>query len=143
MFVSMIILHYIPGGCTAGQVPLEFAMESYLKNQKMSLLENDEEFEVLATGSRVKHKEDRESKKLVENDVMIEMSHLRSKKHLKDNNDGLLADSMVDEESFMVRPRADSYSSGYTVPEEEVSPKRSKRRNHHADVSSSDDDMAI
>ena len=48
MFIAMLILHFIPGGKTAGQVPLRLALESLMKEEKMQGVDNEHEMEVLA-----------------------------------------------------------------------------------------------
>ena len=35
VFIAMIVLHFIPGGRTAGQVPLRLALEDMMKEEKM------------------------------------------------------------------------------------------------------------
>ena len=48
LFVVMIVLNFIPGGRTAGQVPLRFAMENLAKEAKLESLDNEREMEEFA-----------------------------------------------------------------------------------------------
>lgn len=60
MFIAMLILHFIPGGKTAGQVPLRLALESLMKEEKMQGVDNEHEMEVLARTqhTEVEHKKE-------------------------------------------------------------------------------------
>ena len=44
----MTILNFIPGGRTAGQIPLRFALENMAKETKMGFVDNEIEMEVIA-----------------------------------------------------------------------------------------------
>ena len=132
--ISMVILHFIPGGRTAGQIPLDFALESYFKDQKMAALENEQEMDVLATGGVVSH--EREGKKEAENDVMIEMATVESMKKMEDNEDVHLQEEMVDMGAFVVRPRLDDFTRTKSY-------NRGNDSTKSDDETSSEDDMAI
>ena len=93
----MLILHFLPGGKTAGQVPLEFAIEHYFKDQKLGTLENEYELEALA----------RDRKKGDDNDV--ELAIMKSKKEENeidyDANEVDLLRETIDEGAFFIQPR--------------------------------------
>ena len=114
VFISMLILHFIPGGRTAGQVPLKFALESMVKNQKMEGVDNEHEEEVIARGGEKKEREKGEDdKKGGENDhdVMIEMVCMESKEKGAENGDErwmMEDDHGVDMDAFVVPPRFNS-----------------------------------
>lgn len=44
----MVILNFIPGGKTAGQVPLRFALENLAKETKMECIDNEMEMDAIA-----------------------------------------------------------------------------------------------
>ena len=110
----MLILHFIPGGRTAGQVPLEFALESMVKNQKLEGVDNEHEEEVIARGGEKKEREKGEEEKKGdgnENDVMIEMVCMESKEKGAENGDErwmMEDDHGVDMDAFIVPPRFNS-----------------------------------
>ena len=92
----MLILHFLPGGKTAGQVPLEYALENYFKDQKLGTMENEYELEALAR-----------DRKGDDNDV--EMDVLKAKKEEEDN-EGKTADLFaigLEEDLFMFPQRFD------------------------------------
>lgn len=117
MFIAMLILHFIPGGKTAGQVPLRLALESLMKEEKMQGVDNEHEMEVLARtrDMEVEHKKE-------ENDSVLEVAvDTKEKEHL-DNADDQYLMSMeedgLDENGFVMQPRvniitlADRLNSG-------------------------------
>ena len=109
VFVAMTVLHFIPGGSTAGQVPLRLALEDMMKEEKMKGVDNEYEMEVLASAGRV----DADRRKKGENDVPLETMPFESnKKENVDNADERylmsLGDEGVDENAFTVPPRFDS-----------------------------------
>lgn len=149
MFISMTILHFIPGGKTAGQVPLEYALENYMKDQKMAGVDNEHELEELGRSG-----EDRDrsssSKKDTENDVVIEMAVLESKKKYDENDDTMFMEQEVlDDDAFLVPPRFDSFSRSSnrtlrsTLSDGEHKPDGKHISETKVDNQSSDEDMAI
>lgn len=113
----MLILHFIPGGKTAGQVPLRLALESLMKEEKMQGVDNEHEMEVLA---RTQHTEVEHKKG--ENDSALDVAVDTKKKEHLDNADDRYLMSMeedgLDENGFVMQPRvniitlADRLNSG-------------------------------
>ena len=113
----MLILHFIPGGKTAGQVPLCLALESLMKEEKMRGVDNEHEMEVLA---RTRHTEVENKKG--ENDSALEVGVESKKKEHLDNADDRYLMSVeedgLDENGFVMQPRvnfitlADRLNSG-------------------------------
>lgn len=113
VFISMLILHFIPGGRTAGQVPLDLALESLVKAQKLEGVDNEHEEEVIARGGEKKKAEKEDEKKDEQNDhdVMIEMVCMESKEKGVENGDErwmMEDDHGVDMDAFVVPPRFNS-----------------------------------
>lgn len=111
VFISMVILHFIPGGRTAGQVPLAFALESLVKNQKMEGVDNEHEEEVIARGGEKKEEEEEKKGDQNDHDVMIEMVCMESKEKEMENGDErwmMEDDHGVDMDAFVVPPRFNS-----------------------------------
>ena len=100
----MLILHFIPGGRTAGQVPLRLALESLMKEEKMHDVDNEHEMEVLAS---TQHTET-ETKK-GENDSALDVAVESKKKEHLDNADDRYLMSIeedgLDENGFVVQPQ--------------------------------------
>lgn len=117
MFIAMLILHFIPGGKTAGQVPLRLALESLMKEEKMQGVDNEHEMEVLA---RTRDTEVENKKE--ENDSALDVAVDTKKKEHLDNADDRYLMSMeedgLDENGFVMQPRvniitlADRLNSG-------------------------------
>ena len=113
----MLILHFIPGGKTAGQVPLRLALEGLMKEEKMQGVDNEHEMEVLA---RTQHTEVEHKKE--ENDSALDVAVDTKKKEHLDNADDRYLMSMeedgLDENGFVMQPRvniitlADRLNSG-------------------------------
>ena len=92
MFIAMLILHFIPGGKTAGQVPLRLALESLMKEEKMQGVDNEHEMEVLA---RTQHTEVEHKKG--ENDSALDVAVDTKKKEHLDNADDRYLMSMEED----------------------------------------------
>ncbi|KAK8826754.1 hypothetical protein WA556_004343 [Blastocystis sp. ATCC 50177/Nand II] len=117
VFIAMLILHFIPGGKTAGQVPLRLALESLMKEEKMQGVDNEHEMEVLA---RTQHTEVEHKKE--ENDSALDVAVDTKKKEHLDNADDRYLMSMeedgLDENGLVMQPRvniitlADRLNSG-------------------------------
>lgn len=164
VFIAMIVLHFIPGGRTAGQVPLRLALEDMMKEEKMRGVDNEYEMDVLASAGHV----DADKQKKGENDASLETMPFESKK--KENLDNAderylmsLGDEGVDENAFMVPPRFDSIAltrrmtstssvtstaSRGTQQEHAEPDARSQKENEHAihlseNSEEEDDDIAI
>ena len=88
----MLILHFIPGGKTAGQVPLRLALESLMKEEKMQGVDNEHEMEVLA---RTQHTEVEHKKG--ENDSALDVAVDTKKKEHLDNADDRYLMSMEED----------------------------------------------
>ena len=70
----MMVLHFIPGGKTAGQVPLRYALENLAKETKMEGVDNENELEELGrSGERISDKKPSDN----DHDVMIEMTTVK------------------------------------------------------------------
>jgi hypothetical protein len=98
LFVVMIVLNFIPGGRTAGQVPLRFAMENLAKEAKLESLDNEREMEELARSDCKK------GDKPEENDAGIEMTII-TKDGENDARIEMETHAGVQEEDFFVPPR--------------------------------------
>lgn len=98
LFVVMIVLNFIPGGRTAGQVPLRFAMENLAKEAKLESLDNEREMEELARSDRKK------GDKPEENDAGIEMTII-TKDGENDARIEMETHAGVQEDNFFVPPR--------------------------------------
>ena len=67
-------MHFLPGGKTAGQVPLRYVLEDLAENAKIAILDNEYELDELA----------RDSKSSIfitpfkNNDITVEMSELQT-----------------------------------------------------------------
>ena len=92
MFTAMLILHFIPGGKTAGQVPLRLALEGMMKEEKMQGVDNEHEMEVLA---RTQHTEVEHKKG--ENDSALDVAVDTKKKEHLDNADDRYLMSMEED----------------------------------------------
>ena len=88
----MLILHFIPGGKTAGQVPLRLALEGMMKEEKMQGVDNEHEMEVLA---RTQHTEVEHNKE--ENDSALDVAVDTKKKEHLDNADDRYLMSMEED----------------------------------------------
>lgn len=148
VFISMIILHFIPGGKTAGQVPLEFALESYVKDRKMEGVDNEHEMEELTRDES--NKLTSEAKKKFDNDVTIEMANLDRMKKSVDNDAPILLDhERVDDDAFLVPPRFDSFSRSSSrtissiISDTEKEKKEDESPEAKSDHSGDEEDMAI
>lgn len=152
----MLILHFIPGGKTAGQVPLEFALENYMKDSKMAGVDNEHELEELAkSGDNKKDYSSSSDKKGYDNEIMIEMINLEAKKKSKENDEGVFLEheNVVDEDAFIVPPRFDSFSRSSsrtltsTISDIEKEPDHSKplqeSKEEEEEHSSGEEDIAI
>ena len=149
VFICMVVLHFIPGGRTAGQVPLAFALESMVKDQKMAGVDNEHENEAIARGGV--EQSDMRDKKSDENDhdVMIEMVCMESKEKDVENGDEHWAmddDQSVDMDSFVVPPRFDSVDNVVLQTNDNTTQERqeidSPSAPHHFDEER-DEDLAI
>lgn len=100
LFVVMIVLNFIPGGRTAGQVPLRFAMENLAKEAKLESLDNEREMEELARSDRRKGEKPEEN----DNDAGIEMTII-TKDGENDARIEMEPHSGVQEDDFFVPPR--------------------------------------
>ena len=84
-------------------MPLEFALESMVKNQKLEGVDNEHEEEVIARGGEKKEREKGEEEKKGdgnENDVMIEMVCMESKEKGAENGGGVgLEGGVLEEEA--------------------------------------------
>ncbi|KAK8825356.1 hypothetical protein WA538_003053 [Blastocystis sp. DL] len=98
LFVVMIVLNFIPGGRTAGQVPLRFAMENLAKEAKLESLDNEREMEELARSDCKK------GDKPEENDAGIEMTII-TKDGENDARIEMETHAGVQEDDFFVPPR--------------------------------------
>ena len=156
VFLTMIILHFIPGGKTAGQVPLEFALENYMKDSKMAGVDNEHELEELAkSGDSKKEYPSSSDKKGYDNEIMIEMINLERTKKSKENDESIFLEheNVVDEDAFIVPPRFDSFSRSSTrslistISEIEKEPDHSKplqeSKEEEEEHSSGEEDIAI
>lgn len=149
VFITMIILHFIPGGKTAGQVPLEFALESYVKDRKMEGVDNEHELEELTRDES--NKLTSEAKKKFDNDVTIEMANLDRIKKSVDNDAPILLDHerVDDDDAFLVPPRFDSFSrsSSRTITSNLSDTEKEKKEDESpeakSDHSGDEEDMAI
>lgn len=103
LFVVMIVLNFIPGGRTAGQVPLRFAMENLAKEAKLESLDNEREMEQLARSDRRKGEKPEEN----DNDAGIEMTII-TKDGENDARIEMEPNGGVQEDDFFVPPRLES-----------------------------------
>ena len=117
MFIAMLILHFIPGGKTAGQVPLRLALESLMKEEKMQGVDNEHEMEVLA-----RTRDTEVENKKGENDSALDVAVDTKKKEHLDNaddrylmsmeEDGLEEDGLIKRSPVNIITLADRLNSG-------------------------------
>ena len=111
VFIAMIILHFIPGGKTAGQVPLTFVLENMVKESKMASLDNEDEMDM----SEKERMESKIKDSSNENEVLIEMVTMGSKQKPDDNEHMLMQEEPYDMNAFIIAPRFKSISSSRSV----------------------------
>mgnify|MGYP000000150250 FL=1 len=98
----MMVLHFIPGGKTAGQVPLRYALENLAKETKMEGVDNENELEELGrSGERISDKKPSDN----DHDVMIEMTTMNKKSEDNDVQIVVSGQRSIDEDDFFVPPR--------------------------------------